>query len=116
MKKATLLDAVPATSDQTSVWYDLGEQKAYAIVCALSGVDVKGTMSLEACVGSDNPNTDASAVYAAIPNSSQAVDNSTDVVYNVDGAGYRWVRVKWLKDSGTGNLTAKIEVKEPNRM
>lgn len=112
MKRATLLDAVNAVTSISTVWYDLGEEKSFGLVASLTGVNVSGTFSLEASVGSDNPNTDGSAIYATVPNSSQTVTNSDDVIYNVDGAGYRWVRLKWVYISGAGTLTAKIEVKE----
>jgi hypothetical protein len=43
--------------------------------------------------------------------SSQAIAASGGHLYNVVKAGYRFVRLKWVYTSGTGNIKATILVK-----
>lgn len=117
MKSAVLLSAVSATSNRNSVWYDLGDGKDYAIAVAFTGGagDLVGTVSLQGAVGTDNANTDVNAVIATITGSSTAVTASSNVIYTYNGAGYRWVRAVWVFTSGTGNITVKLDEKEPQQ-
>lgn len=115
MKTAKLFDAVNAASDRNSVWFDLGNERGYAVGVQFSGTDVAGTLSLEACIGDEDPNVAASPVFAPIQDSNQSVTNSDDVLYAVNDAEYRWVRVVWDYTSGTGNMTSIIQVKQPQR-
>jgi hypothetical protein len=115
MKIATLIASVSAASDMKSVWYDLGDLTNYSIIVGFTGSNVVGTLTLEVCGGSSNPNEDVNAIYAVRTGSSQAVTASTSHIYEVAGAGSRWVRLAWDYTSGTGNIEVKIEVKEPSR-
>lgn len=114
MKTAKLFDAVSAASDRNSVWYDLSNERGYSIAVQFTGTDVIGTLSLDAAVGDDDPNI-VSPVYAQITNSSTSITASSDVVYAVSDAEYRWVRIVWDYTSGTGNMTAIVQVKTPQR-
>lgn len=97
----------PATSaavNVTSVPMDLGDLQTYSIAVDFTGSDLAGTLTLE----SSNDNSD----FVTVASSSQAVTSAASHIWNVTGAGYRYVRVKWTASSGTGNITAKLVAKE----
>lgn len=105
MKEAILLDAVNAASNQTSVQFDLGDLINYSIQNTFSSGTLNGSLAL---LGSmDN------VTYATIENSAKTVTSGGAVIYSVEGAGYRYVKVQWTNSSGTGTITSKIYVKEP---
>lgn len=47
-----------------------------------------------------------------VENSDQVVASAASHMWNVSGASYQYVRVKWVPTGGTGTLTAKATVKE----
>lgn len=101
----------------------------YTIQAVISGgAAPTGTLSLEgSCDSLDDPNQIpglrgtsieglplASAMnWTPIANSSQAVANNGNWVWNVADAGYEWVRLKWVFASGTGTLSARFKGKGP---
>lgn len=104
MKTANLIKTTTATGTLTSPAFDLGDITTYSVYVAFTGSDVVGALTLEA---SDN-----NVSYITVASSSQAVATSNDHVWSVTGAGYRWVRVKYVHTSGTGNITADLVAKE----
>ena len=110
-----IFDAVNAASDRNSIWIDLGEEASFSLGVAFTGTDVAGNLSLQACISSSDPNVVAPLVVATIEDSTVAVSNSDEVMYSNQQAGYRWVRVVWDYTSGTGNMTAMVQIKTPRR-
>lgn len=112
MKSANLIplqDAAATGGSGTivSTYYDLGDDVDFSVQVYFSGSNVVGTLTLQCCVS--DPTNDG---FVTVDNSSQAVTASAGHVYNVTGAGYRYVNVKWVYTSGTGNIRANLTVKE----
>lgn len=105
MKEASLVDAGNAASTITSVPFDLGDLINFSIANAFSSGTLNGALVLQ---GSLDGTT-----YGDIDGTSKSVVSGGTVIYSVEGAGYRWVRVKWTNTSGTGTMTSRIYVKEP---
>lgn len=108
MKNATLIATVSAVSDKTSAGFQLADLSLFSLAVIFTGSDLVGTLTLE-CTDDET----GAANYVTVASSSTAVAASGNVTYNVNGAGYRWVRVKWVYTSGAGNITATITVKQP---
>lgn len=104
MLNYTLVSAASAATFTTSEWVDLGDLKAFGMEILVSGSNVVGTFTLQCSVSKDT--------FATVANSSQAITASADVVYDVTVSGYRYVRLAFTYTSGTGNITAKVVVKE----
>ena len=107
MREATLLNAGDASGDLHSGWFDLGDLQTFSVQAVFSGGggDLAGTLTLEAT-------NDTAATPSTVTGSSQAVTTSTNHTWNVNGAGYRYVRAFWDFTSGTGNLTVTFVAKE----
>lgn len=106
MKTIDLIASTSAASSRVSCAVDLGDMTTFSVHVTFSGADVAGTLTLEA---SDTPND---ADFVTVPNSTQAVTASADHVWSVTGAGYRYVRVRWVYTSGTGDIAAYFVGKE----
>lgn len=104
MKTYTLLDAVNAAGSVTSVELGLGDLDRFSIHADFSGATLGGTLSLEC----SNDGTD----WIMVLGSDQTVASSASHMWNVSGACYQYVRVKWVPTGGTGTLTAKATIKE----
>jgi hypothetical protein len=104
MKTAELIPTQTAAAGITSVYYDLGDLTIYTVQVSFTGANVVGTLTLEA---SDDP----AVGFVTVLDTSQAVAASGGHMYNVVEAGYRFVRLKWVYTSGTGNIKATIFVK-----
>lgn len=105
MKIAALYPAdTSAAADVRSTWYDLGDLTTFAIAVDFTGADLAGTLYLEC----SNDQTD----FVVVTGSSQAVTAAASHVWNVQNAGYRYIRVFWDYTSGTGNIAAKLVAKE----
>lgn len=109
MKQTELLGTTSAAGNLTSVPYDLGDQSNFAIQVIFSGGagNLAGTLTLEASAD-DYPATN----FVTVTGSSQVVAASANHVWNVQDAGYRYVRAKWAFTSGTGNVKISICAKE----
>ena len=105
MKSAELIPTQTAAAGITSVYYDLGDLTDLSVQVSFTGVNVVGTLTLEAA------STDPTAGFVTVLNSSQAIAASGGHVWNVTGAGYRFIRVKWVYTSGTGNIKATLFAK-----
>ena len=109
MKQTELLATTSAASTLTSVPYDLGDQSNFAVQVIFSGGggNLVGTLTLEASAD-DYPASN----FVTVAGSSQAVAASANHVWNVQDAGYRYIRAKWTYTSGTGNVRISICAKE----
>lgn len=105
MKSAELIPTQTAAAGITSVYYDLGDLDTYSVQVSFTGVNVVGTLTLESA------STDPTVGFVTVLNSSQAIAASGGHMYNVLGAGYRFIRLKWVYTSGAGNIKATIFVK-----
>lgn len=105
MKEALLIDAANAALTQTSVPFDLGDLLNYSVQCSFSSGTLNGSLVLQ---GSLDGTT-----YGDVDNTAKTVTSGGAVIYSVDTAGYRYVKVKWTNTSGTGTISAKIFIKEP---
>lgn len=105
MKIISLITSQSAAADMFSAAYDLGDLVTFSIEVDFTGSDVAGTLTLE-CRDSD------SAAWKTVAGSSQSITTSIDHVWNVTGAGYRWIRVNWDYTSGTGNISSTLVAKE----
>lgn len=103
----TLLSATNATaSPVVTNPLDLNDLNNFSLQVGFSGGggNLVGTLTLEA--------SDDNVTYATVANSSVAVTASTANMYNVQGAGYRYVRVRWVLTSGTGNISVIAFLKD----
>jgi hypothetical protein len=90
----------------------------YAIQLVFTGSPV-GTFKLQASLDEGRPSSSSESSrsfkitnWTDIANSSQAISAAGDIMYNVENAGYNWVRVVYTRSSGTGTLTvARANVK-----
>ena len=108
MKQVQLYSDVGSASF-VSVPYDLGDLSVYAMQVVFSGggSNLVGVLTLEASADS-SPATN----FVTVTGSSQAVAASASHTWNVQGAGYRYIRVRWVFTSGTGNAVVSICAKE----
>jgi len=97
------------------VW--LGHICNYAIQLVFTGTPA-GNFKLQASndlgrQASGAPETDDGVVnWTDIAGSQQTISAAGDHMWQVENAGYRWVRVVWTQTSSTGTLTsAKFNVK-----
>ncbi len=104
MINATLIETTSAAVDRVSGVYDLCDLYRYAIQVVFTGSDVVGTLKLQASL--DN------VTWVDVEDSTEEITASADHIWDVIAAGYRYVRVDWDYDSGTGNITATIHVKQ----
>lgn len=113
MKRLRLFNGVSAASSQQTVWVGLGDSTFYNIGILITGTDVVGSLSIQATSGTDDPNNSPSGLVATVAGSTRAVTASADVIYDgSSGTGMNWIRLDWVYTSGTGNITAWIEIKE----
>jgi len=105
MVATTMLATVSAAANVTSGVLDIGDFTGYSIAAVLTGSDVAGTVSLE--VSLDN------STFVTVASTSTAITSSTDTIFNISDAQYRYVRCKWVYSSGTGNLTVTSFISEP---
>jgi len=91
-------------SSKGSTIYDLGDLQLYAISVDFSGSNLAGTLKLKA--GNESSN------LVDVANSSQAITSGASHVWNVIGAGYRYIQVDWSYTSGAGTISSEIVAKE----
>jgi hypothetical protein len=101
---AVLRATTTAATSFESPAFDLGDCQCYGVQMLLSGSDVAGTAKLQASLDNET--------WIDVPSSSQSITGSTDYLWSVSGAGYRYVRISWAYSSGTGNITVKAIVKK----
>lgn len=101
-------ESTTATASIASVGYDLGDLQVFSLAVDFVGGagNLAGTLTLEVANKYDFSDS------FTVAGSSQAITNSASHMWNVNGAGYRFVRARWVFTSGTGNITAKLIAKE----
>lgn len=107
MKDINLVSTVTAAADVTSAAFDLGDLQDFAIEVEFSGGagNLVGVLTMEC-------RNKTTAAWKTVSSSSQNVTASADHIWNVIGAGYRYVRVFWDYTSGTGNIKVDLIAKE----
>lgn len=105
-----------ANLNMKPIW--LGHICNYAIQLTFTGTP-NGTFKLQASNDPGRPNASSEAEqYAAvthwtdITDSDQPISAAGDHMWQVENAGYTWVRVVWTRNAGTGTITvARCNVK-----
>lgn len=94
-------------ADCQSVPVQIDDLTAYGVQVTFSGGggNLAGVLTIEA--SNDNIN------YVTVAGSAQTVVSSTNHVYNVSDASYRWFRCVWDYTSGTGNIDMNVVIKQP---
>jgi len=105
MKDMELIPVQTGAADLVSNHYDLNDIKAFSAAVTFTGTDLEGTLKLEASLDL--------ATWFDVPNSTEAVTASTSVIWSVDPCTYRYIRVNWDYTSGTGNISARLFLKDP---
>jgi len=110
-----VLGAADMSASFTGEPLKIEEFTLFSIQAAWSGASVDGTLVLQASndVGGYGDNTITGVVnWTDIPNTSQAItDASGTHLWNIIGAGWRWVRVKYARTAGTGTMSARAQAK-----
>lgn len=115
----TLIDAPQSlASNFTSEGFWLGHIVNYSIQLTFSN-NPNGTFSLECSNDKGNEdkgnggwNSQGVTNWTTVGDSQQAVTASGDHTWTVENCGYRWVRVKFTRNSGSGQLdTARVNAK-----
>lgn len=107
-----LINNGDAASNITSDVLYLDQMFGFAIQAEITGAPV-GTLKLQGSCdpGSPSPLNPHNGVgvihWTDIADSQQAVTGAGSVVWNFDGAFYKWVRIVYTATSGTGNITAR---------
>lgn len=111
-----IMASASAATSANSVPVQLDDLTILAIQVTFTGSNVVGTLKLQA---SNYPGDgtgigpSAAAEWIDVEDSSQAVTASSSHMWNIDGAGFRWVRAVWTYTSGTGNISMNSIVKQP---
>lgn len=106
-----------ATATQLSRPFKLEQFDGFSATVVVSGGGSPvGTLVLEASNDDvhDPPSSDVDSsamTFTEIADSAEAVSADGSVTWNVSGAYYLWVRVRWTKTSGTGSLVLSINGK-----
>ena len=101
------IGASPASSFTFSGPFSIGEAESYSVQVNFSGVDVAGTLILQASNDSTN--------WVDIATTSTAVTASASALFSEGSAQWLYLRVKWTYTSGTGNLSGLVVAKQPER-
>lgn len=91
--------------------FRIDESDVFAIQAVVSGsASLDGTLRLQAScdVG---PEATAVVNWTDVPDTDEAVVSDGTFLWNIVGAGWRWVRLAWVWTSGTGTLAARVQAK-----
>lgn len=106
-----LASGATATSNYTSIVYELNGLDKYSIHVKFSDAGLAGTLKLQCSNDPTAFTAPSSADWVDVTNSSQSVVAGASHVWNVTEAMYKFVRFVWTRSAGTGTLTAWLEVK-----
>lgn len=101
------------TADRTTTAHWLGHIMAYSITAVVSGGTAPtGTFYVQAS-NDDYPPEKASSVgnWVSLEDIEVAITDNGTFMWNVDGAGYKWVRLFYDFTSGTGTVSGRINGK-----
>lgn len=104
MRNVTLIEPTDATVNRISGVYDLGDLYRYSMQAVFTGNTLAGNLKLQG--SNDNAN------WGDITGSAQAVAGGQSHLWDVQAAGYRYVRGVWDHTGGTGDISMTIHVKE----
>ncbi len=109
MKTATLFATPAGAVAQNTIPYEIGDLFQFSVQVQFTGGTLAGSLQILASNigGTDECN------YVALPGGTQAITAGTTHMWNVTGASYRWVMVKWTPTAGSGNIAAYVVAKEP---
>lgn len=106
---------ISVNANLRALW--LGHICNYSIQLAFTGSPV-GSFVLQASNdpgqpdGGLSPQATGVTHWTTIADTSASVSAAGDIMWNIENAGYTWVRVAYTADSGTGSLTyARANVK-----
>jgi hypothetical protein len=115
IKNEVLLSGVDNSTAKNTAAVDLENMLGYAIQCIFTGSPM-GTIKLQ---GSNDFNSDANfnvgtfapTNWTDISGASSDITTAGSVLFNANGAYYRWVRAVWTPGSSSGALTVELNSK-----
>lgn len=107
-----ILNGDMSLASLTSNACDLNSMFGYAVQAIVSGSPV-GILYIQASCDSASFSFNSEIVNWSIVSQVSISDNGKFMI-NCDAAFYRWVRVMYVKTSGTGSLTVNINTKGGN--
>lgn len=96
-----------ASSNYESPPWSIGDNESYSVQVNFTGANVAGTLVLQASNDASN--------WISIPSTSTSVTNSSSQLFSEGSAQWLYVRLKWVYTSGSGNLSAIMIAKQPER-
>lgn len=116
--EAITLSSTDMSGSITGTAIYLGHICNYSIQLVFTG-SPSGTFKLQCSNDAGNPNgavppslSSGVTNWTDIAGSSQVISAAGDITYQVENAGYAWVRVVYTFTSGTGTITsARVNVK-----
>ncbi len=110
-KSLTMALAATATSDFTSFPFPLEGLKDYSLHVKFSSATLNGTLKLQASNDPTAATAPSSADWVDVADSSQTVTSGASHIWNVSSSLYETFCFVWTHTSGTGTLTAWLQVK-----
>jgi len=108
-----IMASVSAATDRASSPQQLDDLIIMAIQVQFTGVNVVGTLKLQASCLANPDQSLASTDWVDVDDSTQAITASSQHMWNIDGMGFRWIRAVWDYTSGTGNIAMYSIIKQP---
>lgn len=105
MRDMELIAPQTGAADVISNYYDLNDIKDFCAAVTFSGTDLVGTLKLQASLDL--------VTWFDVPDSTEAVTASTSVIWSSAPCTYRYIRINWDYTSGTGNISARLFLKDP---
>lgn len=93
-------------ADVTSSNLALDSFSNFAIYAKYTGTP-NGEIKLEASLD----NTSSPTNWVQVGGSAVTIIGADDVIWNMSNASYKWIRVKYVRTSGTGTLNVNYNVK-----
>lgn len=104
MKNIILIAARDGAVSQLSGVADLGDLHRFAVQVTFTGT-LAGTLTLQASLDK--------VVWVDVKDSDQVVAAGDSHIWDVQSAGYQYVRASWAYASGAGTIACTIHIKEP---
>lgn len=100
-----LFNGASASANFTSIPYRIGGLRDYSIHVIFSSTSLTGTLSLESSISG------LTTEFVPVEGSSEAVANGEQHIWNVFEDQTVFVRVVWVRSSGTGTFRGTIGLK-----
>lgn len=105
-----IISSSPMTADVFSLACECKDLAVASIQAIWTGASALGSIFLE--ISNDNVSVGSSVTnWSTYTGSSTAVSGPGNFMWNLNLAGYRWVRVHFAYTSGTGTLNAQFNGK-----